>query len=416
APADASMKSGKWQRKKFLGIELRKKVLGVIGLGKIGSKVARVAQSLGMEILAFDPVVTEDKAKSLNIKLVDLEEIWAKSDFITLHVPKIPQTVNLINKNTISKMKHEVRIVNCARGGIVNEADIAEALTNGRIAGAALDVFDAEPISEDSPLLKLDPETAKKVVLTPHLGASTEEAQLNVAIDVAEQIRDVLNGKFARSAVNLPGFRGLDVEEIKSHLNLCVMLGKFMDQYSSGRINELNIRFRGKLSERKDLNPLALAVTKGFLSNKLENVSFVNANKLAKEKGIKVLETRSSGNCDYSEEVELKIKSDQGEFQVVGTLQSGQLPIITKLNEYSFFVPPSEHMLLTLHHDRPGVIAKISAILGKEEINISGMALSRKTERSEALMICNLDQAISENALKQIKELSEIEKSAYISL
>ncbi|MDJ0626151.1 MAG: phosphoglycerate dehydrogenase [Candidatus Caenarcaniphilales bacterium] len=411
-PADLSMKNGKWDRKKFLGVELRKKVLGIVGLGKIGSKVAQVAQAIGMKVQAYDPVVSESRAQNLNIKLVDLEQIWSESDFITLHVPKTPQTANLVNTEIISKMKEEVRIINCSRGGVVNEKDLYQAIKDGKIAGAALDVFDNEPLENESLLREL----GDKVVLTPHLGASTEEAQLSVAVDVAEQIKEVLSGGFAKSAVNLPSFRGIALDEFEAHLHLSSTLGTFLSQFSgSARPSELSIKFLGELT-KKETTPLVLAATKGFLSQKVEGVSYVNAKLIAQEKGLKVEEAKSSDSGDYAEEMILELKTDKGDFQIAGTLHGGKLPMITRLNNYSFFVSPTENMLLTLHNDMPGVIAKISKLLGDNDINISGMALGRAGLREEALMICSTDEPIIKETLKQIKEMAEVVKAGCISL
>ncbi|MDX1920291.1 MAG: phosphoglycerate dehydrogenase [Candidatus Caenarcaniphilales bacterium] len=414
--ANESMKHKEWKRKNFMGVEMRNKVLGVVGLGKIGSKVVQVAQALGMKVLGYDPVISASRAANMNIELVELERIWKDSDFITLHVPKVEQTVNLICKETIAQMKPEVRIINCARGGIVNEKDIVDAIKEKRIAGAALDVFDNEPLEKESPLYELISEGCNNLILTPHLGASTEEAQLNVAIDVAEQIKEVLSGGFARSAVNLPSFRGIALDEFESHLKLSEFLGKLLDQFSgSARPLELNVQFKGDLT-KKETTPLVLAATKGFLAKKIEGVSFVNAKLIAEEKGIKVVESKSSDKSDYAEEMVLELKTDKGNFQVAGTLHNDKFPMITSLNHYSFFVAPSSHMLLTLHDDKPGVIAKVSKLLGDNDINISGMALGRKGVREEALMLCNLDEALSKENLAKIKEVGEVQKAAYISL
>jgi|LakMenEpi03Aug12_release.lakeMendotaPanAssembly.Ray.scaffolds.fasta_scaffold00749_13 D-3-phosphoglycerate dehydrogenase len=412
APADVSMKNGEWNRSKFTGIELQNKTLGVVGLGKIGTKVAQVAQALGMKIISYDPVVSPSRAESLDIKLVELEQIWTDSDFITLHIPKTPQTANLINKETISKMKKDVRLINCARGGIINEQDLADAIKEGRIGGAALDVFDKEPLEADSPLRSL----GNKVLLTPHLGASTEEAQINVAIDVAEQIKEVLSGGFARSAVNLPGLRGVAIEELKSHLDLSKLLGSFLSQFiGTARPIELIIEVAGELTQ-KEISPLVLSAIQGFLSDKIEGVTFVNAKLVAGERGIKIIESKSADKTDYAEEIILKLQTDKGSFEVAGTLQNEKTPVITRLNGYNFSVVPAGHILLTLHNDKPGVIAKISKLLGDNDVNISGMSLGRKAVREEALMICSLDNPIPEAVIKSIKELNEVQKATCINL
>ncbi|MEL7512867.1 MAG: phosphoglycerate dehydrogenase, partial [Cyanobacteria bacterium J06554_3] len=240
--ANKSMKAGDWNRKAFTGVEVYKKTLGVVGLGKIGSHVATVARAMGMNLLAFDPFISSERAEELGCRLVEMDFLLSEADYITLHIPKTPETANLINAESLAKMKPTARIVNCARGGIIDEAALAQALTDGVIAGAALDVYSEEPLG-DSPLRSVD----KSLVLTPHLGASTAEAQVNVAVDVAEQIRDVLLELPARSAVNIPGLRPDVLEKLRPYLNLAETLGNFVGQLAGGRIEELNIRLQGEL-------------------------------------------------------------------------------------------------------------------------------------------------------------------------
>lgn len=414
APADLSLKSGKWDRKKFMGIELRAKKLGVIGLGKIGSKVAQVAIAMGMEVLAYDPLASTEKIESLGASLAkDLDVIWQNSDFITLHIPKTPQTANLVNKETIAKMKDGVRIINCARGGVINEADLAEAIANGKVAGAAIDVFSEEPTSPDNPLLKL----GDKVVVTPHLGASTEEAQINVSIDVAEQIKSVLTGGFAKSAVNLSGMGSSNLPHMNAYLELCQLLGKFLEQYAGdeGKPSTLSVKVSGELTKH-NIEPLVLASLAGFLSAKIEGVSLVNAKLIAQEKGINIIESKLTEKTAYSEEVCLEVQTEKRSFCIRGILQEGKIPVITRLNERNFFLVPDKHLLLTLHNDRPGVIAKISDLLAREDINISGMVLGRKAAREEALMICTIDEPLNQEILDEVKKLPEVIKDAYIRL
>jgi D-3-phosphoglycerate dehydrogenase len=255
-----------------------------------------------------------------------------------------------------------------------------------------------------------------KVLLTPHLGASTEEAQINVAIDVAEQIKEVLSGGFARSAVNLPGLRGVAIEELKSHLDLSKLLGSFLSQFiGTARPIELIIEVAGELTQ-KEISPLVLSAIQGFLSDKIEGVTFVNAKLVAGERGIKIIESKSADKTDYAEEIILKLQTDKGSFEVAGTLQNEKTPVITRLNGYNFSVVPAGHILLTLHNDKPGVIAKISKLLGDNDVNISGMSLGRKAVREEALMICSLDNPIPEAVIKSIKELNEVQKATCINL
>ena len=411
--ADKSIKSGKWDRKSFIGVELRNKNLGIIGLGKIGSKVAEMALACGMKIFAFDPLATKERAKSLGVSLVeDINQIWTESDFISLHVPKNEKTVNLINKNSISKMRDGVRIVNCSRGGVINEEDITEAVKSGKVAGIALDVFDQEPVRQDSPLFSL----GDKAVLTPHLGACTEEAQINVAIDVAQQIKEVLTGGFATNSVNLSGLKS-NIQNLDAYMGLCKILGKFLDQYAGDntRPKALNIRVTGDLA-KENIEPLILSVLSGFLSQKVESATLVNARKIAKEKSLKIIEQKIEEQANYSEEITIELETEEKNFAISGILENKKLPVITSLNKRKFFLNPTEHMLLTLHNDQPGVIAKIGSVLAKNNININGMALGRKSIREEALMVCTVDEPISNNILEEIRKLSETLKASYIKL
>ncbi len=411
--AHESMKKGEWERKKFTGIELRNKNLGIIGLGKIGSKVAQMAQGACMKVYAFDPMLSREKAESLNIELVDnLDEIWTNCDFISLHVPKTPKTANLINKDSIAKMKDGVRIINCSRGGVVNEADLADAVEKGKVAGAAIDVYDKEPPDKDHPLLRV----ADKIIMTPHLGAATEEAQINVAIDVALQIKEVLTGGFVSNAVNISGINSATISVLAPYMNLCRILGCFLAQYAGQvRIENLTVKVNGELA-KQDIEPLILSSLIGFLSSCLEGVTLVNVKSLAKERNIKITESKLSEKTDYSEEISLELQTDNKKFYISGILENKKIPVIIKLNGRSFFLVPSEHMLLTLHNDRPGVIAKIGSVLANNNINISGMALGRKGVKEEALMICSIDETISDNVLEEIKKASYVEKAAYIKL
>ncbi|MFM7579531.1 MAG: phosphoglycerate dehydrogenase, partial [Microcystaceae cyanobacterium] len=269
--ANQSVKAKKWDRKSYVGTEVYKKTLGVVGLGKIGSHVASVAKALGMKLLAYDPFISKERADQLGCTLVDLDFLFAESDFLTLHIPKTPETANLINAVTLAKMKLTMRIINCARGGVIDEAALYEALKSGQIAGAALDVFAEEPLGE-SPLRELN-----NVILTPHLGASTAEAQVNVSIDVAEQIRDVLLGLPARSAVNIPGLTPDVMEKLRPYLRLAETLGTLVGQLAGGRIEQLTVQLQGDLASNT-AQPIVIAAIKGLLSQALrERVNYVNA-------------------------------------------------------------------------------------------------------------------------------------------
>ena len=397
--ANESMKAGKWDRKAFTGVEVYKKTLGVVGLGKIGSHVATVARAMGMNLLAFDPFISSERAEELGCRLVEMDLLLKESDYITLHIPKTKDTANLINAEALAKMKPTARIVNCARGGIIDEAALAEALENGVIAGAALDVYGSEPLGE-SPLR----EVGKPLVMTPHLGASTAEAQVNVAVDVAEQIRDVLLELPARSAVNIPGLRPDVLEKLRPYLNLAEILGNFVGQLAGGRIEELDIRLQGELAEN-DTKPIVIAALKGLLSNALqERVNFVNASIEAKERGIRVVETRDTTVEDYTGSLYLSAKGSLGQHSVTGVLLGGSEVRIIDMDNFPINVPPTKYMLFTLHRDMPGIIGKIGSLLGSFNVNIASMQVGRKIVRGDAVMVLSIDDPLPEGILSEIKK------------
>jgi len=408
--ADASLKKGEWKRSSFMGFELFNKTFGVVGLGKIGTRVAKIAQAIGMKIIAYDPFVDKEIVSKQGIELVSLEEIWKRSDIITVHVPKNAETINLLNKETIKKCKRGVRIVNCARGGIINEEALAEAIKEGHVAGAAFDVFKEEPVN-NSPLLTL----GDKVVLTPHLGASTEEAQLNVALDVAEQIRDVLSGGLPRSAVNLPALTPEAILEVKPFMNLASNLGTIAAQLIDGKVLEIQIEAKGELS-KKNTEPLKVAVLKGVLSSSVEGVNFVNAPHIAKLRGIKVIESKSTDVGDYVEELKVTLKTEKTSKAISGALVANGIPAIVQLDSYSMNATFANHMLLTHHQDKPGMVAQVSTILWKENINISSMHVGRKGPREMSVMILNLDDPISDDVVRKVGKLDGVLEARYVRL
>jgi D-3-phosphoglycerate dehydrogenase len=408
--ANQSVKGCKWDRKSYVGSEVYKKTLGVVGLGKIGSHVATVARSLGMKLLAYDPFISQDRAEQLGCTLVDLDLLFAESDYITLHIPKTPETFHLINRDTLAKMKPTVRIINCARGGIIDEADLAEALNAGIIGGAALDVYEQEPLGE-SPLL-----TAKNVILTPHLGASTAEAQVNVAIDVAEQIRDVLLGLPARSAVNIPGLTPDVMEKMRPYLRLAETLGNLVGQLAGGRIEKLTVSLQGELAT-KDSQPIVVAAIKGLLAQALrERVNYVNAAIEAKERGIRIIETRDASVCDYSGSLCLSAQGSLGEHSVTGVLLGDGEIRITDIDEFPLNVPPNNYMLFTLHRDMPGIIGKIGSLLGSFNVNIASMQVGRKIVRGDAVMALSLDDPLPDGLLQEITQVQGIRDAYTVKL
>jgi D-3-phosphoglycerate dehydrogenase len=395
--ANQSVKSGQWDRKSFTGVEVYKKTLGIVGLGKIGSHVAGIGRAMGMRLLAYDPFLSAERAEQIGCQLVELDFLFREADYITLHLPKTPETYHLINAESLAKMKPTVRIVNCARGGIIDEAALAEALAQGRIGGAALDVYEEEPLKESS-LRSL----GKEMVMTPHLGASTEEAQVNVAIDVAEQIRDVLLGLPARSAVNIPGLRPDLMEKLRPYLQLAETLGNLVSQLAGGRVDGLTIRLQGDLATNES-QPIVIAALKGLLSHALqERVNYVNASIEAKERGIRVVETRDSSIKDYSGSLHLLAKGSLGEHSVMGALLGDNEIRITSINDFPINVPPSRYMLFTLHRDMPGIIGKIGSLLGSFNVNIASMQVGRKIVRGDAVMVLSLDDPLPDGILSEI--------------
>ncbi|NJN88494.1 MAG: phosphoglycerate dehydrogenase [Leptolyngbyaceae cyanobacterium SL_7_1] len=395
--ANQSVKRGEWDRKSFIGVEVYKKTLGVVGLGKIGSHVATIARSMGMRLLAYDPFLSIERAEQLGCQLVELDFLFRESDYITLHLPKTPETFHLINAEALAKMKPTVRIINCARGGIIDEAALADAVSQGRIGGAALDVYETEPLGE-SQLRGL----GKEMLLTPHLGASTEEAQVNVAIDVAEQIRDVLLGLPARSAVNIPGLRPELMEKLRPYLQLAETLGNLVSQLAGGRIESLNVRLQGELATNES-QPVVVAALKGLLSHALqERVNYVNASIEARERGIRVIETRDATVRDYAGSLYLIAKGPLGEHSVTGAILGDNEIRITNVDEFPINVPPSRFMLFTLHRDMPGIIGKIGTLLGSFNVNIASMHLGRKIVRGDAVMVLNIDDPLPEGILEEI--------------
>lgn len=409
--ANESLKGGAWDRKSFIGVEVYKKTLGVVGLGKIGAHVATIARAMGMKLLAYDPFVSTERADQLGCRLVELDLLLQEADYITLHLPKTPETTHLINAESLAKMKPTARIINCARGGIIDEAAIAEAIKKGQIAGAALDVFESEPLGE-SELRSV----GKELVLTPHLGASTEEAQVNVAIDVAEQIRDVLLGLPARSAVNIPGLRPELLEKLRPYLQLAETLGNLVAQLAGGRVESFTIRLQGELATN-DSQPVVIAALKGLLSHALqERVNYVNASIEAKERGIRVIETRDATVRDYTGSLHLSAKGSLGEHSVTGALLGDDEIRITNIDEFPVNVPPNRYMLFTLHRDMPGIIGKIGSLLGSFNVNIASMQVGRKIVRGDAVMVLSIDDPLPEGILAEILKVPGIRDAYTVTL
>lgn len=408
--ADASMKAGQWERSQFMGVELFNKVLGVIGLGKIGGRVAAAALALGMKVLVYDPFISEERAKQLNLVSVPLEEIWMRADFITIHTPKNAQTTNLINGTVLSRIKPGVRIVNASRGGIIDEAALARAIKDGRVAGAALDVFDDEP-PKDSALLEL----GSKVVLTPHLGASTVEAQFNVAIDLAEQIRDYLTEGMARSPVNLPFMRPDILKSLGKYLALAEAMGAIAGELAKENVREFELIAYGGLAN-KATEPLVVAALKGMFMGKIEAVTFVNAQIVARNHGVQVRESRLPESNEYQEGLSILVSTDSGTTSISGTILAQHDPIITKINEHPINLTPAKYMLFTMHKDQPGMIAKVATVLGEQDINISTMSVGRVGIRKDAVMVLTMDEPLGPEVVKILMDQSGIHTARFVSL
>lgn len=407
-----STKEGKWDRAKYTGVEVFGKTLGIIGLGKIGSHVAKVALALGMKVIVFDPYTSESAVKAMGGEYVsDLNDFWGQCDFITVHVPKTKETVDLINKDTIAKMKDGVRLINCARGGIINENDLREALDKGKIAGAAVDVYCTEPDIEACPLYGCD----KNVLMTPHLGASTSEAQINVALDVANQIREVLSGGSATSAVNIPSLKPAILEPVKDYMLLAQNVGEFADQMANGNLQSIEITFKGNLASL-DVSPLETAILKGVFSSSMQGVNFVNAPIIAKKKGIEVSTVKSATSGDYIGSITVKLTTDKEQTKVSGALISQDVKRIVKVNNFNTSIEPEEHMLLVPHENKPCMIAKVATVIGEAGININHMSVSPESQKHQSMMIISTGSEVESGVLAEINKIDGIVNAKYVHL
>jgi len=408
--ACSSLKQKKWEKSKFMGSELYNKVLGIIGIGKIGSRVATYAQGLGMKVICYDPFINEDYAKKLGVTVRSLDDVLKESDYITLHLPKTKETAKMINKDKIALMKNGVKILNVARGGIIDENDLKEALLSKKIAAAAIDVFEVEP-APDNPLIELD-----NVIATPHLGASTVEAQVNVAVDVAEQIADVLKGEPARAAVNIPSMRADILGPVKPFLPLAEKLGKFAAQIMSGPVSEVEISYLGELSGH-NITPLTTAVLKGILSLALgEAVNHVNASLIAKERGISVKEVKSESAENFSNLISVSVFSGRDKKTVAGTVLGSFGERLVKIDDLQTDVLPSGYLLITEHTDKPGIIGKVGTLLGDKKINIASMDVGRRSIGGHAVMVLNIDNPVSEEIIGQIKKIEGISNALLVKI
>lgn len=400
--ATASIKSQKWEKKKFMGTEVYNKTLGIIGIGRVGSIVASRALGLKMNVIAYDPFISPEVAEKIGIALVTLDELLKSSDFISVHVPMTKETRGMVDADMIAKMKDGVFIINCARGGIVKEKDLYDALVSGKVAGAALDVFEEEP-TQNWDLVSLD-----NVISTPHLGASTDEAQRNVAIAIAQQIVEYLTEGTIKNAVNFPSVSAEILTIIGPHLVLAEKLGKFQSQLVSGGIKEVVVEYSGEILEFT-VAPITTALLKGLLTPLLsESINFINAPVIVKERGINVIESKSSSVKDYTSMISLTIKTTSGESYAAGTIFGKQDPRVVRIDKFTLEAIPEGHMLVIYNYDKPGVIGNIGTTLGNNDVNIAGLQLSREQVDGQALVVLSTDSVVSEEVINKLKKLPNI--------
>jgi len=410
--AHKDLKDGQWNRKQYTGVELRNKVLGLIGLGRIGTAVAKRAQAFGMKVIGFDPMVSPEAAVANGIEFKPMADVIKQADFLSLHIPKTKESLNLINKDTIATMKDGARIVNVARGGVVNEEDLCEAVKSGKLAGAALDVFAVEPTTE-SPLFALN-----NVVVAPHLGASTKEAQVNVALDVAEEFVNILvKGEMPKNAVNLAPIKPDVLAAIKPYLTLAEKLGKLQAQLTTGAIKAIKIAYSGELA-KVDVSPLTTSFLKGFLDAMAEetgSVNFVNAPILAKERGINVEEVKTAEAGDYTELITVTIESACVK-EIAGTLFGDDDPRIVMIDGYRIDVHPEGNILVVPHEDKPKIIGPVANLIGEHNINIAGMQVGRKVVGGKAIMMLAVDAPVPDNTLAEIAKVNGVFDVKMVSL
>src|SRR5256714_4662254 len=410
--AHGSMKAAEWNRKEFQGVELYNKTLGVLGTGRIGSEVARRAIAFGMRVLAYDPYLSLSRAKELQVELVELDEIYARADFITVHMPMSDETRGMINATAFAKMKKGVRVLNCARGGIIHEQDLYDAIKSGRVAGAALDVYETEPPPKEFPLRDLP-----QIIMTPHLGASTEEAQENVGIEVAEAITDYLVHGAVRNAVNLPNLDAKTYAIVKPYLELGTRLGRLVGQLAPKRNERLVITYGGRATEMPG-DPISRAVLKGFLESAGgKEVKQVNVRALAASLGLLVDETRSDGETDFNEWLHVAVHSEGQKVSAGGTFFGKQShPRIVRINSLPVEVVPAGVLFLMTNKERPGIVGYIGTLMSKYNLNIANMSLSRDSKSGPAFTVLNLDSVPPAGLLEEIQKDPDISNVRVVKL
>ena len=400
--ANASTHAGKWEKSKYMGVEVAGKTLGLIGCGNIGSIVADRAQGLKMKVIGYDPYLTPEKAVERNIEKVDLDELLRRADFITLHTPLNDATRNILNKESLAKTKKGIRIINCARGGLIDEAALKEALESGHVAGAALDVFEVEPAKENA-LFGMD-----EVICTPHLGASTSEAQENVAIQVAEQLSDYLKKGTVTNALNIPSVSAEDAAKLKPYLNLATQLGAFAGQIIDSGIKSIKIEFEGAAA-KLNCKPITSVLVTGVLAPHISSVNMVNAPVIAKDRGIDISEVTNERATDYQNLIKLTVVTEKGEQYVSGTLFGGTKPRIVEVGSVKLEAGLGKNMIYISNEDKPGLIGTLGKLLGDANINVANFHLGRgDTKTGGALALVEVDQEIGDDLIKEVAKLHSV--------
>ncbi|WP_202319167.1 phosphoglycerate dehydrogenase [Archaeoglobus neptunius] len=410
--ADRSVKEGKWERKKFMGVELRGKTVGVIGLGRVGFEVAKRCKALEMNVVAFDPYVSKERAEQIGVKLMDLESLLSISDIITVHVPRTKETIGLLGKEQFDKMKDGVIVVNAARGGIVDEAALYEALKDGKVSAAALDVYEKEPPDPESPLLKME-----NIVTTPHIAASTREAQLNVGMIIAEDVVNMYRGLPVRNAVNLPSIEPAEFEYMMPFLTLAEKMGKIASVRLGGAIKKVKVTCSGKLA-MKNTEFVTRALLKGIFEPILGNeINLVSAKPVAVERGITVEESKVESSEHYESLIEVSVESNGKEMYLAGTCFGKEYRIL-KIDVYNVNFIPKGHYVISLHEDRPGVIGRVGTLFGRNNINIAGMIVGRSGDEPGGiqLMLLLVDDPPTEEVLQEMIKLDGIIDATYVEL
>lgn len=413
-PAAVSTKDAKWNRDKFTGNELLGKTLGVMGFGRIGRKVVHIALAIGMKVIVYDPFATEEIVQKAGaVYETSLDEFLPKLDYLSLHIPKTPETNNIINKDNLCKMKNTAIIINCSRGGLVNEEDLKNALENGTIAAAAVDVFVNEPKIETCPLVEYKKDN---LILTPHLGASTKEAQINVALDVAKQIKQVLSGGYTESAVNIPSLNPEKLEPVKDYMKISENAGEMIMQTANGKIKSLEITAQGDLINL-DIQPLEVAILKGALSYMFQDVNYVNAPYLAKQRGIEVKTIKSEAPSTFTSILKVKLTTDKETTSVSVSLIAKNIARIVKFNDYDVIIKPQPHILIVPHINQPAMVAKVATVLSGDGINIGSMSVSENIKGSStSIMAINVDRVIGNDVITKISNIEGVQDPKYVRL